>query len=361
MRIVSPLLKNLVYPAMAATGAFRWVSKAGLAVVTYHGVIPHGYEPVDSTMDGSLIRVDVLQRQLSLLKQHYNLITPEEFLDSIEKGSALPPKAVLLTCDDGLLNCLTDMLPVLQQEDVKCLFFVTGASAEESRTTLWYEELFLIFLRARSGRFEILSDEIVIQGELADRAQRRAIWWDSVRRLSQIDGTTRSSVLNAARKYFALDSDSAFDQTNPAMTRRYGLLTCNELRQLASAGMTIGAHTVTHPILSELATELAYDEIANGGAMLQSALHRRIWAFAYPFGNSQSVTPEVQSMPQKAGYEVAFLNFGGGLGGALPPFALPRIHITAGMSLSEFEAHVSGFYVRLQVYTGHASPSGPQQ
>ena len=361
MRIVSPLLKNVVYPALAVTGAFRWTSTAGLAVVTYHGVIPDGYAPVDSVMDGSLIRADVMQRQLRLLKQHYNLATPEEFLDSIEKGSALPPKAVLVTCDDGLLNCLTDMLPVLQQEDVKCLFFVTGASAEESRTTLWYEELFLMFLKARSGPFEVSSGGIVIQGKLADGAQRRSVWWDLVKRLSRVDSTTRKSALTVVREYFGLDMTSVFDHRNSATTRRFGLLTCNELRQLVSAGMTIGAHTLTHPMLSQLTTKLAYEEIAESGAKLESALQRKIWAFAYPFGDPQSVTPEVQTMPQKAGYQVAFLNFGGGLGSALPLYAAPRIHVTAGMSLSEFEAHVSGFYARSQRYVRRASASGSRQ
>jgi len=354
MRIVSPLLKKLVYPTLATLGAFRRTTATGLAVVTYHGVRPTGYQSVDGALDGNLISAEMLQRQLRLLKRHYNLITPQEFLDSVEAGSALPPKVVLVTCDDGLLNCLTDMLPVLQQERVKCLFFVTGASAEESRSTLWYEELFLVFLKARSGSFEVSFDGIVLQGKLANRAQRRAMWWESVKRLSQINSATRNSVLTAVRKYFGLDLNSVFDQTNPAATRRYGLLTCAELRQLAAAGMTVGAHTLTHPMLSQLATELAYKEIAESGARLESALQRRIWAFAYPFGDPQSVTPVVRTMPEKAGYKVAFLNFGGGLGSALPPYALPRIHVTAGMSLSEFEAHISGSYARLQRYAGRA-------
>lgn len=352
MRIVSPLLKNLVYPTLAVSGSFRRNSATGLAVVTYHGVMPQGHESVDSVLDGNLIDAEVLRSQLRLLKRHYNLITPQEFVDSIEKGSTLPAKAVLVTCDDGLLNCLTDMLPVLQQEGVSCLFFVTGASAEESRTVLWYEELFLMFLKARSGPFEISSGGVAIQGKLADRAQRRATWRDSVKQLSRIDSTARDSVLAALQKCFGLDLNLL---TDPAATRRYGLLTCKEVRQLVSAGMTIGAHTVTHPMLSQAPPELAYKEIAESGARLESALQERIWAFAYPFGDSQSVTPEVQAMPQRAGYKAAFLNFGGGFGSALPLYAVPRIHITAGMNMSEFEAHVSGFYARLQRYAGRLS------
>ncbi len=57
-------------------------------------------------------------------------------------------------------------------------------------------------------------------------------------------------------------------------------------------------------------------------------------------------------MAQEAGYAAAFLNVGGGLGMNLPPYALPRVHVTAGMNLGEFEAHVSGFHARLQQRAG---------
>src|SRR6267378_5661845 len=155
MRIVSPLLKGALYPLLAKAGAFRRSSAKGLAVVTYHGIRPAGYEPVDPVLDGNLIRADMFRRQLQLLKAHYSLISPEEMLRWRAGGAELPPRAVLLTCDDGLLNNLTEMLPILEEEKLRCLFFVTGASAGEERGTLWYEELFLIFLRAPSGHFTI--------------------------------------------------------------------------------------------------------------------------------------------------------------------------------------------------------------
>jgi hypothetical protein len=57
-------------------------------------------------------------------------------------------------------------------------------------------------------------------------------------------------------------------------------------------------------------------------------------------------------MAQEAGYSAAFLNWGGGLGAELPPFAIPRVHVTASMGLAELEAHVAGFYSSLQRYVG---------
>ncbi len=360
MRIVSPFLKKVFYPALALAGVFRRTSALGLAVVTYHGVLPGGYEPVDSALDGHLISGDVLRQQLRLLKAHYNVIAPEDLLAWLDRRRELPPRAVLLTCDDGLLNCLTDMLPVLLQEKVRCLFFVTGASTEESRAMLWYEELFLQFLRAPAGHFEISSEGVLIEGDLGSPEQRRALWWNSVKQLSQVDSAKRQLFLHAARMQFGSNAEPGLRDGNSALCRRFGLLTRAELQELASAGMTIGAHTLSHPVLSQLPPELAYSEIFESRARLEAVLEKRIWAFAYPFGDPQSVNARVVAMAEQAGYQAAFLNFGGGLGADLPAYALPRVHVSAGMTLAEFEAHVSGFYARLQGAAGFgAQHTGP--
>jgi peptidoglycan/xylan/chitin deacetylase (PgdA/CDA1 family) len=355
MRIISPFLKRVLYPVLSSAGAFRRRAASGLAVVTYHGVLPQGYEPIDPALDGNLISAETLRRHLRFLKAKYDVISPEDALAWCEGRCILPPRAVLLTCDDGLLNNLTDMLPVLQREGMRCLFFVTGASAEEERTMLWYEELLLLLLRAPEGCFEVTCDRFVIRGELGTSPQRRVFWRNSLKRLSQVSAETRSMFLCEVRTRLGLDAGSRFDEGTPASLRRFGLLTAAELRQVAAAGMTIGAHTMSHPMLSEAPLELARSEIAECRAKLEAAVQQRIWAFAYPFGDAQSVTARVLAIPKEAGYAAAFLNFGGGLGADLPPYALPRIHVTSEMSLSEFEAHVSGFDARLRRLAGRTS------
>src|SRR5271165_6602583 len=363
MRLVSPFLQKVFYPALSLAGVFHRTSAIGLAVVTYHGVLPEGYEPVDSALDGNLISAEMLSRQLRLLKAQYHVISPEDALAWLEGAGrrALPPRAVLLTCDDGLLNCLTDMLPILRQEKLSCLFFVTGASAEDSRTMLWYEELFLLFLRAPAGAFEISSEGVLVEGDLGSREQRRAVWWNSVKRLSQVDSVARGLFLRAAHSQFGGNAEADFREGNSASCRRFGLLTRTELQQLASAGMTIGAHTLSHPMLSQSPPELAYAEVSASRTRLESVLGKQVWALAYPFGDPQSVTPQVLAMAEQAGFQAAFLNFGGGLGTELPPYALPRVHVTAGMSLAEFEAHVSGFYARLRRVAGRSAQRAATQ
>ena len=346
MRIVSSLLRSAVYPSMSAAGIFRRTRAGGLAVVTYHGVLPPGYEPIDAALDGNLITAETLRKQLRRLKKYYNVISAEEFLAWRDGRFALPQRAVLLTCDDGLLNCLTDMLPVLKEEGLTCLFFVTGSSSQEVRDTLWYEDLFLLFLRAPEGVFRISFEGILLQGELGEREQRRTVWWKSVKQLSQLTAEKRRSCLRVIQSEVQAERDSIVEGSMES--RRFELMTLPELRQLASSGMAIGAHTLSHPMLSRAPEPLVRDEVSGCKLKLEAVLGKPVWALAYPFGDPESVNPSVLAITQEAGFKAAFVNFGGGLGAALPPFALPRVHVTANMSLSEFEAQVSGFHGRLQ-------------
>ncbi len=182
----------------------------GLAVVTYHGVLPRRIR----TRRFGVGRATSSARRCWAAAASAEGPLQRDFARGCaclaEGRRELPPRAVLLTCDDGLLNCLTDMLPVLRQEKVRCLFFVTGASAEESRTMLWYEELFLLFLRAPAGHFEISSEGVLIQGDLGSREQRRAIWWNSVKRLSQVDSERAGLFLQATRIQFGSDQRRDF-------------------------------------------------------------------------------------------------------------------------------------------------------
>jgi len=344
MRFVSPALKRFVYPTLAATGYLRYCARRGeLCVVTYHGVRPAGYVSHDEALDGGLVSAENLRGQLRLLKKRYHVITPQQFHLWILNQESLPPLSILLTCDDGLLNVLSDMLPILREEDVQCLFFITGMSAGADRAMLWYEELYLLLHSAPEGSIHIELEDF--KSECVGTENRRNFWWKLIRMLSARDAEFRSRILEMLHQKIESGSDGiARLQTNDGNFRRFFLMNRNELQALAQAGMTIGAHTVHHPRLSQCSDECAQAEILGSRNELQSAIGQAIWALAYPFGDAGSITGRELALAKSANFNCAFTNVGGGFGADLPTFALPRVHVTADMNLAEFEAHVSGFY-----------------
>jgi peptidoglycan/xylan/chitin deacetylase (PgdA/CDA1 family) len=347
MKLVSPFLKHAVFPGLAKVGYLRRCNGAGPAIVTYHGILPQGYQVIDPDLDGSLVSAESFRQQLQLLKHQYNLITPEQFLDWCEGKERLPPRAVMLTCDDDLRNTLTDMLPILQEHEVSCLFFVTGASLSEVPTMLWYEQLYLMLLAAKAN-IDLGLVHFDFRARSISQPEKRGLWWRLVRHLSRHDGSRRQIILDEVRDQLGLEENWSSQLLADPLRRRFLMLNAVELRALDAAGMSVGAHTLSHPMLSQLSPEVAWKEISESRHDLERTLGKPVWALAYPFGDYGSVTQRERDMAERAGFKCAFLNVGGGFGAEMPRFALPRVHVTGKMNLAEFEAHVSGFYRSLR-------------
>jgi peptidoglycan/xylan/chitin deacetylase (PgdA/CDA1 family) len=345
MRFVSPILHRAIYPVLGSVGYFHSRRLAPVTVITYHGVLPNGYKSEDAFLDNTLVTEESFRSQLRLLKKHYNVISPDEFALWLRAGKDLPEKAILLTCDDGLLNHLSVMLPILRQEGLKCLFFVTGSSVCNTRQLLWYVELYLLLMQARVQDGPVHLEGVVVPEIGADLKRRRAVWLALVKSLSHVAADSRRRFLKDAAERFGPQASWTLHYLDDALLRdRFQLLRLPELKQLADAGMTIGAHTLGHPVLAGQSLEMARAEIADCRKVLEGALGRQVWAVAYPFGDPGSVGAREFKLAEEAGYECGFMNVGGVLDAVSARFALPRVHVTAEMSLPVYEAYLSGFH-----------------
>jgi peptidoglycan/xylan/chitin deacetylase (PgdA/CDA1 family) len=258
--------------------------------VTYRGVFPPGYQIQSPGLDGPLVHAKALRQQLMLLKSSYHVISPDDFLHWIEGETSLPPRSALLTCDDALRNTLTEMVPVLQDLGLRCLFFATGASAESSPSMLWYEELYLMLLDAAQP-FALSLPEADVSVTIGAGDQKHPCWWNLVQQLSRFDKAARRRLLSEISSQLNLAGDWREKVTrDSALASRFLTLDLGGLRQLAAAGMTLGAHSLSHPILAKASRDLAWQEISESRSAMETALGQTIWAFAYPFGNTARVT-----------------------------------------------------------------------
>lgn len=316
--------------------------------MTYHGVFPSGYEVQGPALDGNLVYAESFKRQLQLLKKRYHIISPDDFLHWVEGENSLPPRSVLLTCDDALQNTLTEMVPILQDLDLSCLFFATGASVEPSPSMLWYEELYLMLSDGTEPiDLNIPEAQIVIRKSAAN--EKHSCWWNLVEQLSSFDRQVRRGFLDQIRSQLKLPGEwkEKFVR-NATLASRFLTLDLAGLRKLRSSGMAVGAHSLSHPVLAKASEVLARQEISESRSALEDALGEQIWAFGYPFGNAATVTRREISLAERAGFRCAFMNVGGGFGAKFDRFAVPRVHVAADMSLSEFDAHIAGFYRSLR-------------
>ncbi len=90
--------------------------------------------------------------------------------------------------------------------------------------------------------------------------------------------------------------------TNP-INRKEHWVTWDEVKEMDAAGMEIGGHTRTHPILTKIKTDAELDkEIAGSKKIIEEHLGHPIRVFAYPFGLENA---QVEAAVKRAGYVLA--------------------------------------------------------
>jgi peptidoglycan/xylan/chitin deacetylase (PgdA/CDA1 family) len=83
-------------------------------------------------------------------------------------------------------------------------------------------------------------------------------------------------------------------------------LTWDDVRALASDGVTIAAHTCTHPILTRVSPEQAGTEIGRSRRRIEDEVGTRVHGLAYPNGQPGDFDEVVRGLVADAGIPTAF-------------------------------------------------------
>lgn len=111
------------------------------------------------------------------------------------------------------------------------------------------------------------------------------------------------------------------------------LLSVEDTRAALAAGMTCGVHTRTHPRLTDVTEDRAWDEIFGARADLEEYLQRAVTTFAYPYGKHDR---HLEQVVTRAGFLGACTIVGGKNYPATSPFTLRRVEVFGTDSLIGF-------------------------
>lgn len=118
-----------------------------------------------------------------------------------------------------------------------------------------------------------------------------------------------------------------------------GYLTPDELRALAAAGWTVGAHGVTHRYLSRLDDSELGRELRGSRQALEEILHAPVLHMSLPGGRAE---PRVVEAARRAGYATIATSIPGRWTPATSLHDLPRLTVLAQTPLKTFEGLVRG-------------------
>lgn len=204
-----------------------------------------------------------LERQLRVVSLAFPIVPLEELA---AKKSRRP--RVALTFDDGLRSNVEVAYPILRKLGISATFFVCPGLIDAGQW-LWNHE----------ARQRLLTLDKNLLAELAGHVGAPAEVEAFVEWMKTLDIARRREVEKEIRA-----ATPGFKPTD-AQRAEYDLAGWSELKSLDPRVVTIGSHTMTHPILTSLTTEETDAEMRESRVELEKRMAREVSIFCYPNGN----------------------------------------------------------------------------
>jgi peptidoglycan/xylan/chitin deacetylase (PgdA/CDA1 family) len=122
---------------------------------------------------------------------------------------------------------------------------------------------------------------------------------------------------------------------------RKPLMSVEQLRSWHRGGMEVGAHTRSHPRLSQCSDAQLHDEIHGSKATLENHLDIPVTQFCYPYGDADD---RVASVVREAGFAAATTTRRGRASAGMDLCQLPRVQIARHHLLPQFAMRVMSGY-----------------
>ena len=115
-----------------------------------------------------------------------------------------------------------------------------------------------------------------------------------------------------------------FIPTTPIDGRTKGVMSWDQIREMAAAGVGIGAHTLTHLHMVEADDARNREELARANKRIAEELARPAEIFAYPYGEASR---HVMNLVKEAGYRFALGYHSGVANSTMDDFYIPRFAV----------------------------------
>ncbi len=313
-----PLVARMGYES----GAFGITNRAWrnrLTTLTYHRVA----DPTSADFRGLVSNVsatpETFGAHLDLVRRWFNVISLDVLLAWLRGDGDLPPRAALITFDDGYRDNLTAALPALKARGLEAVIFVTSGKIG-STEPFWWDHAAYCIANSTRARADL---PLLGPQELGDRPSRVKLTQQWCSAASRIPADDMSATLGQ------LGQQVDVQVTPDTFAGVY--MTWDEVRHMAANGFTIGAHTANHPPLSQVSLERARREAVDSRARLKDETGQPVHAFAYPHGGSAHFGEEHERMLSEEGFSAAFSTISGPDTYASvrrQPMRIRRIHIS---------------------------------
>lgn len=324
--------RDVLRSALARAGGLRFLESfplwSGLLTFNYHRI----GQPDGSPLDHALWSATAAEfdRQMRHLKLNFDVIGLSELERALSEAGSRRGRFAMVTFDDGYRDNFEDAFPILKSHGLPGVFFIATGFLDHAHPAWWDEVAWIT--NSTTARELRLSDRWDCS-TLTLTAESRA---DVIRQLLavcyRLHDDDRTDFLNELAE--RCGTGRASEKLADSLWMNWDMI-----REMRSEGMSIGAHTVTHPVLSRLNYEDQCRELNQSRMRLEQELNEPVTSLSYPVGRRDSFNEDTRRALRSNGFKWAFSYYGGHTGtGTVDQFDIPRVGIERDVNFTEFRA-----------------------
>jgi len=252
----------------------------GNRVLVYHGVVKDALKNINARF----ISTKAFEAQLQYFKRHFQVVPLSEISSQTDSKS---PFRIALTFDDGYLNNLKEVLPLLEKYEIPATFFITTIH-QGGYDYLWADLLDLYRYAGPSSFY--------FEGQLFKKRQ-----YEYVSKQGRLKDQLKNSGWELKKALCDLIlKDNCFTH-DPTYAPYLDLLNEDSIRALGqSAYVEIGSHGVYHNCLTKIDLKEAEWELKESKKYLEHIIQKEVNLMAYPDGMYNN---ELVAICDKIGYK----------------------------------------------------------
>lgn len=266
-----------------------------LTVLNYHRID----DPFQAGFDTLKINVSATPHdfalQMDYIKDHYNVINCEHLVSYLRGDRDLPPRAAMITFDDGYYDNFSNAYPVLKERNLPAVIFLTTGFIGSDKPFYWdYVSYCFAHTVKRQANLPLLGD-----CSWTDEHSRDLIMHKWIETAKKIPETQKQESISQI--------GNALDVVFPSQAFNKLYLNWDQVRVMSESGLIeFGSHTVNHPILTRIPVEQAAYEIQESKSKIEKETGRVVNTLAYPNGGQADFSLDVINAAKEIGIELAF-------------------------------------------------------
>jgi len=244
---------------------------------------------------------EALARQCAYIKRHYNIISMDEIGRCLRNGTPLPKNALAVTVDDGCRAFLLSGGPVFQAYNIPVLVYLVSGFLD-GKLWFWWDQVAYAISKTKLPVFQLTlaPGEPPTSFNLETEERREQATYTIVMALKKLNAEERRRSANGHLARI-LEVDLPADPPSHMAPLRWP-----EVRELAKKGVNFGAHTVTHPMLSQIQDPQALlKEIGESKARIEEEIGSPVRHFCYPFGRLADFNDDAVQAVEQSGFLTA--------------------------------------------------------